>query len=587
MLVLFGRRVLAGALAIALTAIVALPPETGFAAAARTPSTPPAVALNLTAQKIWFKPALSGTVGDTTTLSAAVDSGLPVSFASGDQDRCKVAGTTLTFIKVGTCRVIASQAGDGITWGPAPNVIVAIEVSHGYHAKATATHAGVVRTDGAIQVGDVLSVSLTAAGTAVKACSFRITTAGGWMMKGDGAAHPDGSCTLKTVVPMPSDAVGRAALPGRDEQDLCVTVMSRAFADGKKRVMATSDRLTPGGFTCRGDPANPDDVLDFAFDGTGSPSKFSSSPNLLSWNIADWDPAYVPLQYNTDWHVSFPTWVKSCGGPYLNGDWTTVYRLENKDPGCPDWSLRLPGMLPRNMPWDGRPASWNVEMVMEYTNELGKKGQTITTQTVPYAPSDGEFRSSFPAISPTDVASARYVHVGERWQPTFRISGIAEATSCHLQLTNPGEGQVAEYSAAVDVATLVCAFDVPAFVKDGGVQPVLGLVYDEANQRPVLVWIGHHSPGTAHRTDDPRSSRQRERDDDHHRQPWYQPGNVDRDVGCVRHERDADDVEVRQAHAAFRRSPASKASTGYDVAGRRCAKPVHGGVLYVRSAEAK
>ncbi len=463
---LFGRRAMIAAIGFAPTAILAIPPATGLAGAARTASPHPGVALDLTAQKIWFKPALNGSVGDTTTLSAAVDSGLPVSFASADPDTCTVEGNTLTFNNVGTCRVVASQTGDGITWGPAPDVTVAIEVSNGYRAKATASHDGLVRTDGAIQGGDVLSVSVTAPGTAVKACTFMITTAGGWLMKGGGAAHPDGSCSIKTVVPMPSDAPGRAARSGREELDLCVAIASIEFVDKSKRVRATSDRTSPGGFTCRGHNRSPDEVLDFAFDGTGTPTKFSSSPNLLSWNIADWNPSYVPLQFNTEWHIAFPSWVRSCSGLYLIGDWTTVYRLENKDPGCPEWSLRLPGMLPRTMPWDGRAASWHVEIVMEYTNELGKPGQTIATQVVPYAPSDGEFRSSFPAISPTDVAKVRFVHVGDRWQPTFRISGVAESTSCHLHLHAPGAGQVADYSAAVDPATLVSSFDVPAFAKE-------------------------------------------------------------------------------------------------------------------------
>ena len=150
MRVLTGRRVMAGALAVALIAIVAMPPAAGLAAT-RTASPPPGVTSDLAAQKIWFKPALTGTVGDSTTLSGAADSQLPVTFKSADLDRCKVDGTTLTFIKVGNCRVIASQAGDGVTWGPAPDVIVAIAVSRGYHAKATASRDGAVRTDGTIR----------------------------------------------------------------------------------------------------------------------------------------------------------------------------------------------------------------------------------------------------------------------------------------------------------------------------------------------------------------------------------------------------------------------------------------------------
>ena len=151
MRVLSGRRAMVGALAVALTAIVAAPPAAGHAAM-RISSPAPSVTSDLTAQKIWFKPALTGTVGDSATLSGAADSQLPVTFKSADLDRCTVDGTTLSFTKLGNCRVIASQAGDGINWGPAPDVIVAIAVSRGYHAKATASRDGALRTDGAIQV---------------------------------------------------------------------------------------------------------------------------------------------------------------------------------------------------------------------------------------------------------------------------------------------------------------------------------------------------------------------------------------------------------------------------------------------------
>lgn len=473
MRVFHGRRVMVGALAVVLTAIVAAPPAVGNAAV-RTASLAPSVASDLAAQKIWFKPALTGTVGDATTLSAAADSQLPVTFKSADLDRCKVDGTTLTFTKLGNCRVIASQAGDGINWGPAPDVIVAIAVSRGYHAKATASRDGVVRTDGAIQVGDVLAVSLTAADTAVTACTFAVLTAGGWLMQGDGAAHPDGSCSLWTVVPKPTDPVSRSERPGTDDLDLCVSIVAKTFADKSKRVMASSDRKTPGGSGCNnGVDRNEDQVLDFTFDGTGKPAKFASSPKLLSWNPADWNASYVPFQYNTDWHIAFPSWVRTCEGPYLNAGWGTVYASKGSGPGCPDWSMHVPGMLPRAMPWDGGPAtaggltSADIDILIRYTNDLGKPGQTVITQTIPYAPSDGDFRSSFPAISPMDIAKDRYVQVGDAWHPTFRVSGVAQAVACQLQLHAPGEGQVAEYSAPVDAATGACEFDVPAFAKVG------------------------------------------------------------------------------------------------------------------------
>jgi hypothetical protein len=462
----FLRTALVGALAVALTMVVSVPPAAGYAASEPGVSTIPSVVQGAAAQTIYFYPPFTGSVGDSMILSAFSDSGLPVSFSTTDP-ACTVNGSTLIFVAVGTCSVRASQVGDDV-FAPAPNVTVAIQVSLGYNAIATATRNGVVRTTGAIQVGDDLTVTVSASGTSVTACSFGIKTAGGWMMSGAGAAHADGSCDLVTVVPEPSDAPGRSALSGRQDLDLCVSVDTKTFADGSTRVMSTSDRTSPGGYKCYGTSRSPrqDEVLDFAFDGTGTPAPFSSSPKILSWNIADWDPSYVPLQFNTDWDVAFPAWVTTCQGPYLNGDWVTVYRLVNLETGCPDWSLRLPGVLPATMPWGGGPGAWGVELVVAYTNDVGDFGLTITTQQVPYQPSDGVFQSSFPAISPTDLAADRFVHVGEPWQPTFRISGVAQATSCSLHLNDPAPGQVLDYVGSLDAAGLDCAFTVPAFADE-------------------------------------------------------------------------------------------------------------------------
>lgn len=249
----FLRTALVGMLAVTLTMVASVPPAAGYAASEPDVSTVPLVALGDQAQTVYFYPPFTGSVGDAMTLSAFSDSGLPVSFSTTDPD-CTVSGSTLTFIAAGTCPVTASQAGDG-AYAPAPDVTVAIQVSLGYHAIATASHDGVVRTNGAIQVGDDLTVTVSAPDTSVTACSFKISTAGGWMMLSPGAAQVDGSCGLVTVVPVPSDAPGRAALSGRQDLDLCVTVASKTFADGSTRVMATSDRTSPGGFKCYGSSA--------------------------------------------------------------------------------------------------------------------------------------------------------------------------------------------------------------------------------------------------------------------------------------------------------------------------------------------
>lgn len=59
-------------------------------------------------------------------LSAVATSGLPVTFESTTPDICTASGSQLTLVKVGECRVVASQSGgassDGVQWAAADNV---------------------------------------------------------------------------------------------------------------------------------------------------------------------------------------------------------------------------------------------------------------------------------------------------------------------------------------------------------------------------------------------------------------------------------------------------------------------------------
>jgi len=59
-------------------------------------------------------------------LNATSTSGLPVSFKSSTPDVCTVSGDQVTLVKVGECRVVASQAGgagaDGVQWAPADEI---------------------------------------------------------------------------------------------------------------------------------------------------------------------------------------------------------------------------------------------------------------------------------------------------------------------------------------------------------------------------------------------------------------------------------------------------------------------------------
>jgi len=55
-------------------------------------------------------------------LAAGSSSGLPVSFVSATPAVCTVSGATASLLSTGTCSIQASQGGDGIVYGPAPNV---------------------------------------------------------------------------------------------------------------------------------------------------------------------------------------------------------------------------------------------------------------------------------------------------------------------------------------------------------------------------------------------------------------------------------------------------------------------------------
>ena len=429
---------------------------------------PAPVAAAGASQWISLDAPLSRPVGAIVSITATASSGLPVEITSATPGVCTLEGTTVTMIAAGSCDLDLTQPGDA-TWGPASKQHT-ITVGPEYNAVATVLHDGAERTDGWVAVGDELAVRISAPDTATTSCWLRFTTWGGWAMEGFGRIDESGACVQTLVVPMPSDLSARAG-QDRYNLDVCVYVIWATFADSSSRVMATGDRLAPGGGHCNNGVNYYDDAeLNLRLDTTGTPRPFASNPNLLSWNPWDWDPAYEPLEFNKNWHVSFPDWVASCDGPYLNGSWVTVYRLGDPASGCPDWDLRLAGVLPKQMPWGGGPGDWPVELVMTYTNDLGRTGRTIITQAVAYKPSDGVFQSSFPAVAPHDLATTRFVNVSDAWSPTFLYSGFTGAVACDLTVYYPGTNGWPEdhhFTSTVDAAEKRCQFELPAFSSVG------------------------------------------------------------------------------------------------------------------------
>ena len=67
------------------------------------------------------------------TVGATASSGLPVAFSSTTPGVCSVAGTSVTFVSVGTCTVSADQGGDW-NWNPAPQVQRSFQVLKGNQA---------------------------------------------------------------------------------------------------------------------------------------------------------------------------------------------------------------------------------------------------------------------------------------------------------------------------------------------------------------------------------------------------------------------------------------------------------------------
>jgi len=69
--------------------------------------------VKLALQTINFPAIPAQSVGASFSLSATATSGLPVSFSSATISVCTVAGETAAMIKKGSCKIVASQAGNG------------------------------------------------------------------------------------------------------------------------------------------------------------------------------------------------------------------------------------------------------------------------------------------------------------------------------------------------------------------------------------------------------------------------------------------------------------------------------------------
>jgi hypothetical protein len=86
---------------------------------------------------------------------------------------------------------------------------------------------------------------------------------------------------------------------------------------------------------------------------------------------------------------------------------------------CEPWDLRIPGLLPATLPWSVT-GDWATDLLTRYSEtEGGSDGMTMSALRVPMAVSDTIFDSSKPAIFPVDLATSRFVTVGEAWRPVY------------------------------------------------------------------------------------------------------------------------------------------------------------------------
>ena len=369
-------------------------------------------------------------------------------------------------------------------------VSAASDPAAGYGATWTVTEpGGHVRTDDQIAVGDDLDLSIFAVdGTAATQCKVRITAVGGFLMDSPGRIEA-GVCRLTVRLPdFPGDRSGLE--PGSIEADLCIYPMLFEWTDLQERLMSTATRKEPAGRTCYNGSDRSgtfDQVLDFRIEEGGTPRPFVSDPPMISWNPADWGTDMQPLRFGETWHWEAPAGIEQCH-PYLNGEWQTVV-LPRRQEDCVPWDVRLPGVLPQGIDWAGE-ASWGVELVTEYRADASspQTGMTLSMiERVPIVASDGVFESSRPSIFPTDLARTRFVVAGERWQPSYQVSG-GETPSCRLEVLHADHNDDI-YTVAPDTDG-ICTFDVPPFVANEWHQVYVYAAIDGFVTEPNVVYGG-------------------------------------------------------------------------------------------------
>src|SRR6185503_8655762 len=72
---------------------------------------------------------------------------------------------------------------------------------------------------------------------------------------------------------------------------------------------------------------------------------FTSEPQVLSWNQADWGTPTASLGYGSPIHLEMPSWVDSCTGVSITVEASGVSAVS--DTSCPPWDLTIPARSAR------------------------------------------------------------------------------------------------------------------------------------------------------------------------------------------------------------------------------------------------
>ena len=433
----------------------------------------------------------SGTVDGLELLRGAASSGLPLAWAAPAtwevngsdppemmSNACTVEATAdgpaLRYADApGTCRVIASQAGDD-AWAPAVDVTQEFEVVDAYTATWSVTSPdSTPRTDGTVRTGDLLSVEY-AATSAINICSIEVRGRSA-TSSFPGVLAPDGlGCHFEyTIPPLPDPrSTGPAACSGPfggmldcdGWAEVCVRASIVTSSGGSALDVADRDGPYPGHCTSTFDEGlpitPPGEYLQF-HDVAPGPANytFASEPQVLSWNQADWGTPTASLHYGSPIHLEMPSWIDSCTGVSITVEASGLSAVS--DASCPSWDLTIPARSAHGgSPDSGGTGNVSASYLVDGQEAFVWAPLPVDTGTQDFS---GPYGSSLPALLPATAADEVLATDATTWEPSFTVfgTGAAEPTSCTLTIENlmDWENPFRHTAAPVD---RTCAFSIPA-----------------------------------------------------------------------------------------------------------------------------